>query len=70
MNLRLLILFSFNPDFISLIETHLTGLNTIDIDGYTWFGFNRKTHIKAPKGSGGVGILVKKMKFLGHTGLV
>lgn len=58
-DLRRLILLSFNPDFISLNETHLTGQKKIDIFGYTWFGQNRATHIKAKRGSGGVGILIK-----------
>lgn len=57
--LRRSILLSFDPDFISLNKTHLTGQNVIDIDGYTWFGQNRKTHIKTKKGSGGVDILIK-----------
>lgn len=59
LELRQLILRTPNPDCISLNETHLTGQNTIEFDGYTWFGKNRKTHIRARKGSGGVGFLVK-----------
>ena len=31
--------------------------------GYVWFGHNRRTHIKAPRGSGGVGLLVKSHLF-------
>lgn len=31
---------------------------------YIWIGSNRKNiHIKAPKGSGGVGLLIKKWMF-------
>ena len=42
-----------------LCDTHLVD-NDIDIHGYTWFGFNRSVkNIRAPKGSGGVGILLK-----------
>lgn len=54
-----LVLRSFNPDLFSLNETHITGQYTIELDGYTWFGQNRKTHIRACRGSGGAGFLVK-----------
>jgi hypothetical protein len=33
---------------------------TLDIDGFTWYGYNRQSiHVNAPKGSGGVGVLVR-----------
>lgn len=35
----------------------------IHLEGYVWFGQNRMTHIKAPRGSGGVGIFVKSFLF-------
>ncbi|CAG2201678.1 unnamed protein product [Mytilus edulis] len=45
---------------IGLAETHLVGENTINIDGYKWYGNNRKLiHVRARAGSGGVGLLVK-----------
>ncbi|KAK7913157.1 hypothetical protein WMY93_013368 [Mugilogobius chulae] len=31
----------------------------VELSGYRWLGNNRKRHILAPKGSGGVGLLVK-----------
>ena len=62
-----MVLLSFEPDFISLNETHLTGSDVIAIEGYTWFGHNRKTHIRAPRGSGGVGILVKNKIFSSYS---
>ena len=47
-------------DVICLSETHLTGSNEITIEGFKWFGYNRQSvHLRAPKGSGGVGIFVK-----------
>ena len=40
---------------------HLTGNNVIDIDGFSWFDQNRENiHIRTKKGSGGVGIMVRK----------
>ena len=35
----------------------------IEITGYSWFGNNRNRHVRAPKGSGGVGLLVKNELF-------
>lgn len=50
-----------NLDILCVAETHLTGNNVIDIEGFSWFGQNRENiHIRAKKGSGGVGIMVKK----------
>lgn len=56
--LRTLLLKSLDPDFISLNETHLCS-DTLDLDGFTWFGHNRIAHKRAVKASGGVGFLVK-----------
>ena len=48
-------------DVVAISESHLQGNETIDMEGYVWFGHNRQgTHIRAPKGSGGVGILVRE----------
>ncbi|CAG2208741.1 unnamed protein product [Mytilus edulis] len=50
----------YNLHILGLVETHLTGNTGINIDGYTWFGLNRKEiHIRAKTGSGGVGILIR-----------
>ena len=39
---------------------HLLHDQILDVEGYTWFGSNRKNiHIRAKKGSGGVGFLIK-----------
>lgn len=54
---------SLNPDIISLNETHLVAEDVVELSGYSWFGNNRKRHIKAPKGSGGVGFLVRSELF-------
>ena len=56
--LRISLLKSLDPDFISLNETHLCR-NTLDFDGFTWFGHNRIAHKRAVKPSGGVGFLIK-----------
>ncbi len=48
-----------HPDIICVNETHLPGTEELVLEGYRWFGHNRsKQHIRAPKGSGGVGIFV------------
>ena len=45
-------------DIIGIAETHLLHDQSLDIEGYTWFGRNRKNiHIRAKKGSGGVDFL-------------
>ena len=58
--LRSAIIQGINSDIISLNETHLIGDNNIQIDGYAWYGHNRQQqHIRAQRGSGGVGFLIK-----------
>ena len=50
-----------DADIYSICETHLSGQNIIEIDSYTWIGYNRRDiHRDAPKSSGGVGILIKQ----------
>ncbi|CAG2188375.1 unnamed protein product [Mytilus edulis] len=50
----------YNLDILGLAETHLTGDKVISVEGYQWFGLNRKhIHVRAKSGSGGVGILVR-----------
>ena len=47
-------------DILALAETHLYKDDVLNINGYTWFGLNRKIiHINARKGSGGVGFLIR-----------
>ncbi|XP_071136614.1 uncharacterized protein [Mytilus edulis] len=47
-------------DIIGVCETFLIGKNKINIDGYHFYGNNRKiNHKKAKRGSGGVGVFVK-----------
>ena len=49
-----------NFDIIGIAETHLTGKNTLQLDGYKWFGNNRKNlHVRTKTGSGGVGFFIK-----------
>ncbi len=57
--LRISLVQSLNPDIISLNETHLPGDEQVDFPGYTWFGNNRKQHVRARKASDGMGVLVK-----------
>ncbi|WAR27806.1 hypothetical protein MAR_013510, partial [Mya arenaria] len=60
-NLRIALLNYFDADIISVCETHLSDRNVLNVDGYSWFGFNRtEIHRNAPKASGGVGLLVKQ----------
>ena len=43
------------------VETCLKGEEEIVVEGYRWFGCNRCTlHRKAVRGSGGVGVLIRK----------
>ena len=47
-------------DVICISETFLTKDKCVILDGYTWFGNNRKSISKrAFRGSGGVGILIR-----------
>ena len=58
--LRETVIKSKNSDIMCLVETHLVANDDITVDGYTWYDFKRSVkHIRAPKGSGGIGILVK-----------
>ena len=52
---------SLNLDIIGIAETHLKGNATIELDNYQWYGNNRNNiHVRAVKGSGGVGVFVRK----------
>lgn len=57
-----MVLDSLNPHFISLNETHLAE-DSLDINGFTWFGHKRVAHRNAVKASGGVGLCVKNTIF-------
>ena len=49
-----------DADIFSLNETHLGENQVINVQGYTWKGFNRTCiHKDAPKASGGVGFLIE-----------
>ena len=48
-------------DVICVCESHLIADEVLSIDGYIWFGNNRKQiSPRARKGSGGVGILIRE----------
>lgn len=48
-------------DIIGVAETHFKHGQNLDLNGYLWFGNNRKhLHVRARAGSGGVGVLVKE----------
>ena len=62
--LRECVVQAMNLDIICLCETFLRNNDSINIEGYRWFGNNRKTiSRRAIRGSGGVGILVKESLF-------
>lgn len=61
--LRKAVFTTFNPDIISLNESHLTCQQVIEMSDYTFYGYNRQMHFRAVKGSGGVGFLVKNILF-------
>lgn len=48
--LRSAILKALAPDLVALNERHLMGHLLKHLESYVWFGENRMTHIKAPKG--------------------
>ena len=58
--MRSQIIIQTNSDIFCVSETHLSKDSNICIEGYTWYGNNRKyQHKKAKKPSGGVGMFVK-----------
>ena len=49
-------------------KTHLKDWDTIELTGYTWFGFNRPArHVNAPKAFGGIGIFAKHILFSSYN---
>ena len=64
--LRFEIIKNINPDIACINETHLKDLDTIELTGYTWFGFHRPArHVNAPTGKAlnGLSIFVKDILF-------
>ena len=46
---------------VTLVKTWLKGDEEVVVEGYKWFGNNRKhLHRKAVRGSGGVGVLIRE----------
>ena len=60
-DIRAKIINSGQPDIVCLTETWLRGDEDVVFNGYEWFGHNRvSVSRKAVRGSGGVGLLVKR----------
>ena len=58
----------YRPDIMAVVETWLRGEEVIEVDGYRWFGRNRKgLHWKAVRGSGGVGLLIREEVLEGYA---
>ncbi len=59
--MRKTVLRHIDGDIIAVNETHLKGTKCVEMPGYMWYGYNRQQqHVRVNKGSGGVGILVKR----------
>ena len=57
--MRLACLETLELEIIGLAETHLIKDNVLNINGYSWYGNNRKSlHRNAKCGSGGAGFLI------------
>ena len=51
----------YGPDVVAVVESWLKGEDKLVVEGYKWFGNNRRhLHKNAVRGSGGVGILVRE----------
>jgi hypothetical protein len=62
--LRERILMKLKPEIISISETFKRNNDLIELDGYTWKGFNRTAlHKRAKRGSGGIGLFIKNNLF-------
>ena len=58
--LRETIITKSSVDIICIVETHLTEDKDLHVPGYTWYGHNRSLkHVRAKRGSGGIGLLVR-----------
>ena len=61
-DIRAKVITFFQPAIVCLVETWLKGDVGVVFDDYEWFGHNRASvSRKAVRGSGGVGLLVKKL---------
>ena len=50
----------YNLHVVGMAETHLIGNRVVGVEGYQWFGLNRRQiHVRAKTRSGGVGLLVR-----------
>ena len=50
----------YSPDVVAVVKSWLKGEDEAMVEGYKWFGNNRKhLHKNTVRGPGGVGILVK-----------
>jgi len=58
-SIKIQIISKLDSDIVAIIETHLCDSDTIEIDNYCCISHNRKKHVRAKKGSGGVSILIK-----------
>ena len=57
-----------NCDVVTLVETHLSGDNYVNISGYKCFQHNRQLrHFRAKSSFGGLCILVKNCLFEDYT---
>ena len=51
----------YRPDVVALVETWLKAEDVLAVEGYKWFGQNRRhLHKNAVRGSGGVGVLIRE----------
>lgn len=59
-NLRSQCVLDNDFDILGIAESHLLNDDILQLDGYTWFGFNRNNiHIRAKSGSGGIGFFIR-----------
>ena len=62
LDMRARVIDFYTPDVIGVVGTWLREEEVIEVDGYRWFGRNRKgLHRKEVRGSGGVGLLIREV---------
>ena len=67
-DMRAQVISYYRPDVLALAETWLKGNEVINVQGYKFFGHNRKQlNKKARRGSGGVGVLIRDDILNEHT---
>lgn len=59
-DMRTEVIYFYKPDVMALVETWLKGEEEIFVDGYRWFGRNRRQYSNAVRGSGELSFLVVK----------